>query len=101
MLELLAGSPEAAASDAAAINIVLRAGAVLAFVGAVALAALRPPLAPQRRRSRLDCLLAPLNGDDLLPLLAQALDAERHDVAGLAGTAAASCRGRRPAACRS
>jgi EmrB/QacA subfamily drug resistance transporter len=37
VLEILAGSPKAAAGDAAAIDIVLRAGAVLAFVGAVAL----------------------------------------------------------------
>lgn len=37
VLELLAGSAQAATTDAAAINTVLRAGAVLAFVGAVAL----------------------------------------------------------------
>ena len=39
MLEVLAGSPAAAGSDAAAIDTVLRAGAALAFVGAVALLA--------------------------------------------------------------
>ena len=39
MLEVLAGSAAAAGSDAAAINTVLRAGAALAFVGAVALLA--------------------------------------------------------------
>ena len=39
MLEVLAGSPTAAGSDAAAIDTVLRAGAALAFVGAVALLA--------------------------------------------------------------
>ena len=39
VLELLAGSPEAASSDAAAINEVLRAGAALALVGAVCLLA--------------------------------------------------------------
>ena len=39
VLELLAGSASAAASDAAAINTVLRAGAALAFAGAVALLA--------------------------------------------------------------
>jgi EmrB/QacA subfamily drug resistance transporter len=39
VLELLAGSPSAAASDAAAIDTVLRAGAALAFVGAVCLLA--------------------------------------------------------------
>ena len=38
-LELLAGSPSAAGSDAAAINAVLRTGAALAFVGAVCLLA--------------------------------------------------------------
>ena len=44
VLELIAGSPQAAASDAAAINVVLRAGAALAFAGAVALLTLgRPP----------------------------------------------------------
>ena len=37
VLEILAGSPQAAGSDASAINIVLRAGAALAFAGAVAL----------------------------------------------------------------
>jgi EmrB/QacA subfamily drug resistance transporter len=37
VLELIAGSPEAAGSDAAAINAVLRAGAALAFVGAICL----------------------------------------------------------------
>ena len=37
VLEILAGSPMAASSNAAAINTVLRAGAALAFVGAVAL----------------------------------------------------------------
>ena len=37
LLELLAGSAKAAGTDAAAINTVLRAGAALAFVGAVAL----------------------------------------------------------------
>jgi hypothetical protein len=37
VLEILAGSPTAASSDAAAINTVLRAGAALAFTGAVAL----------------------------------------------------------------
>jgi hypothetical protein len=37
VLELLAGSPEAAAGDAAAIDTVLRAGAALAFVGAACL----------------------------------------------------------------
>jgi hypothetical protein len=40
LLEVLAGSAMAAGSDAAAINTVLRGGAVLAFVGAVALLAL-------------------------------------------------------------
>ena len=39
VLELIAGSPEAASSDAAAINDVLRAGAALAIVGAVCLLA--------------------------------------------------------------
>jgi MFS family permease len=39
VLELLAGSPSAAGSDAAAINAVLRTGAALAFVGAVCLLA--------------------------------------------------------------
>lgn len=39
VLELLAGSPSAAGGDAAAINIVLRAGALLAFVGALCLLA--------------------------------------------------------------
>jgi MFS family permease len=39
VLELLAGSASAAASDAAAIDTVLRAGAALAFAGAVALLA--------------------------------------------------------------
>ena len=39
VLELLAGSPRAAGSDAAAINAVLRTGAALAFVGAVCLLA--------------------------------------------------------------
>jgi MFS family permease len=39
VLELLAGSPQAAGADAAAINTVLRAGAALAFVGAVSLLA--------------------------------------------------------------
>jgi MFS family permease len=39
VLELLAGSPSAAGSDAAAINAVLRTGAVLAFVGAICLLA--------------------------------------------------------------
>jgi hypothetical protein len=37
ILEILAGSPMAASSNAAAINTVLRAGAALAFAGAVAL----------------------------------------------------------------
>jgi hypothetical protein len=37
MLEVIAGSPQAAGADAAAIDIVLRAGAALAFAGAVAL----------------------------------------------------------------
>ena len=37
MLELLSGSVEGAASDAAAIDIILRAGAALAFVGAIGL----------------------------------------------------------------
>lgn len=46
VLEIIAGSPEAAAGDAAAINVVLRAGAVLAFVGAAGLLAFgRPPAA--------------------------------------------------------
>ena len=39
VLELLAGSPSAAGADASAINQVLRAGAVLAFVGAICLLA--------------------------------------------------------------
>jgi len=43
LLEVLAGSAMAAGSDAAAINTVLRGGAVLAFVGAVALLALGRP----------------------------------------------------------
>ena len=46
VLELIAGSPEAAAGDAMAINVVLRAGAALAFVGAVALLAFGRPRAP-------------------------------------------------------
>jgi MFS family permease len=37
MLELLSGSVEGAASDASAINTILRAGAVLAFIGAAGL----------------------------------------------------------------
>jgi hypothetical protein len=37
ILELIAGSPNAAGADAAAINTVLRAGAMLAFVGAICL----------------------------------------------------------------
>lgn len=37
MLEIIAGSPEAAAYDAAAIDVILRAGAALAFAGAVGL----------------------------------------------------------------
>ena len=37
VLELLAGSPEAAASDVAGLHAILRAGAVLAFAGAIAL----------------------------------------------------------------
>ena len=37
MCELVAGSPEAAASDAHAIDVILLAGAVLAFVGAIGL----------------------------------------------------------------
>jgi EmrB/QacA subfamily drug resistance transporter len=47
MLEILAGSPEAAAQDAAAIDVVLRTGAALAFTGAVALLLLgrHPPTA--------------------------------------------------------
>ncbi len=64
MLELIAGSPQAAASDAAAINIVLRAGAALAVVGAVALLLFgrRAPAAarfPRRRPS--GPLTSPLN----------------------------------------
>ncbi len=48
-LEVLAGSPMAASSDAAAINTVLRAGAALAVAGAVALIAFgRPRALPQR-----------------------------------------------------
>jgi hypothetical protein len=39
ILELLAGSPAAAGSDASAINAVLRTGAALAFVGAICLLA--------------------------------------------------------------
>jgi len=35
--EVIAGSPEAAASDAHALDVILLAGAVLAFVGAVGL----------------------------------------------------------------
>jgi Na+/melibiose symporter-like transporter len=41
--ELVAGSPEAAASDAHALDVILRAGAVLAFVGAVGLMMFGPP----------------------------------------------------------
>ncbi len=48
MVELLSGSVESAAADARAINVVLRAGAALAFLGAVSLLALgRPGTAPQ------------------------------------------------------
>ena len=39
MVELLSGSVEGAAADAAAINVVLRAGAALAFLGAIGLLA--------------------------------------------------------------
>ena len=46
VLELLAGSAQAAGGDAAAINTVLRAGAALAFVGAVALLAFGRRSAP-------------------------------------------------------
>jgi hypothetical protein len=35
--ELVAGSPEAAASDAHALDVILLAGAVLAFLGAIGL----------------------------------------------------------------
>ena len=58
VVELLAGSPEAAASDAHALDVILRAGAVLALAGAVALllfgrhraaepATVRPPRPPE------------------------------------------------------
>ena len=43
LLEVLAGSAAAASSNAAAINTVLRAGAALAFAGAVALLAFGRP----------------------------------------------------------
>jgi sugar phosphate permease len=46
MLEPLAGSVAAAGADAAAINTVLRAGAVLAFAGAIALLSLGHPRTP-------------------------------------------------------
>ncbi len=46
MLELLAGSVAGAGSDAAAIDVVLRAGAVLAFAGAVALFTFGRPRTP-------------------------------------------------------
>jgi sugar phosphate permease len=48
MLEVLAGSPQGASRDAAAIDVVLRVGAGLAFVGAVALIAFgrHAPTAP-------------------------------------------------------
>jgi len=45
MVELLSGSVEGAASDARAINVVLRVGAVLAFLGAVGLIAAGRPRA--------------------------------------------------------
>jgi MFS family permease len=45
MLELLSGSVAGAASDAAAINTILRAGAVLALGGGVVLLAVGPPRA--------------------------------------------------------
>jgi MFS family permease len=47
MLELLAGSPAGAASDPRAINIVLRVGAALSLVGAIALYAFGRSPAPQ------------------------------------------------------
>jgi hypothetical protein len=46
VLELLSGSAAAAASDERAIDTVLRAGAVLAFVGAVGLLAFGRPGGP-------------------------------------------------------
>jgi len=52
MCELVAGSPEAAASDAHALNVILLAGAALAFVGAVGLMMFgRPPAAPLEQAS--------------------------------------------------
>jgi hypothetical protein len=52
MVELLSGSVSGAASDAAALNTVIRAGAVLAFAGAVGLLAfgrqhVQQPIAPR------------------------------------------------------
>ena len=52
VLELLAGSPSAAGSDAAAINVVLRAGAGLAFVGAVFLLAFGRHQSPDANRGQ-------------------------------------------------
>ena len=53
MCELIAGSPEAAASDAHAIDVILLAAAVLAFVGAAGLMMFgRPPATPVGQLSR-------------------------------------------------
>jgi len=52
MCELVAGSPEAAASDAHALDVILLAGAALAFVGAVGLMMFgRPPATPLEQAS--------------------------------------------------
>ena len=44
--ELIAGSPQAAASDARALDMILRAGAALAFAGAIALLLFGRPRQP-------------------------------------------------------